>query len=163
MSRQQGDLEQAEASFRKVLEDQTPEMIDRKLDFSRDYEVRNLLALTLYDRARRLRGPAAAAERRGLLEKAAAEFERTLKLDTENVVAHYNLGLIHGELGDEAVAEEHRQLHARYKRDDNAADRAVRLARERYPWADHAAEAVVIYPLDRDGAPGLPPAAPVDV
>jgi hypothetical protein len=159
VSRQQGDLEQAEASFRKVLEDQTPEMIARGFDFSRDYEVRNLLALTLYDRARRLRGPAAAAERRGLLEQAAAEFERTLTLDTENVVAHYNLGLIHGELGDEAVAEEHRQLHARYKRDDNAADRAVRLARERYPWADHAAEAVVIYPLDRDGAPGLPPAA----
>ena len=58
------------------------------------------------------------------------------------------------EARDEAAAE-HRRLHARYKRDDNAADRAVRLARERYPAADHAAEALVIYPLRREGAPGL--------
>lgn len=159
VSRQQGNLEAAEAAFRKVLEDRTPEMIARGFDFSRDYEVRNLLGLTLYDRASRLRGPAAAAGRRGLLEQAAAEFDRTLALDAENVPAHYNLGLIRGELGDEAAAAEHRRLHARYKRDDNAADRAVRLARERYPWADHAAEAVVIYPLDRAGAPGLPAAA----
>jgi len=156
VSRQQGNLEAAEAAFRKVLEDRTPEMIARGFDFSRDYEVRNLLGLTLFDRASRLRGPAVAAERRGLLGQAAAEFGRTLELDAENVVAHYNLGLIRGELGEEAAAAEHRRLHARYKRDDNAADRAVRLARERYPWADHAAEAVVIYPLDRAGAPGLP-------
>ncbi len=43
----------------------------------------------------------------------------------------------------------------RYKPDDNAADRAVRLAREKYPAANHAAEAVVIYPLQRPGAPRL--------
>jgi hypothetical protein len=32
----------------------------------------------------------------------------------------------------------------------------VRLAREKYPAANHAAEAVVIYPLQRPGAPGMP-------
>jgi hypothetical protein len=48
-------------------------------------------------------------------------------------------------------------LHARYKPDDNAGDRAIALARARYPAANKAAEAVVIYPLHRAGAPGLDP------
>jgi hypothetical protein len=49
----------------------------------------------------------------------------------------------------------HEQLHLRYKPDDNAQGRAERLARQRYPAANHAAEAVVIYSLQRPGAPGL--------
>ncbi len=48
-----------------------------------------------------------------------------------------------------------KQLHLRYKPDDNAQGRAERLARERYPAANHAAEAVVKYPLQRPDAPGL--------
>ena len=43
----------------------------------------------------------------------------------------------------------------RYKPDDNAQGRAERLLAQRYPAANHAAEAVVIYPLQRPGAPGL--------
>jgi hypothetical protein len=83
------------------------------------------------------------------------QFQQTLGVDSENVAAHYNLQLLFAELGDENKAAEHQRLHARYKPDDNAADRAVRLAREKYPAANHAAEAVVIYPLQRPGAPGL--------
>ena len=49
-------------------------------------------------------------------------------------------------------AKMHRELHAEYKPDDNASDRAVRLAREKYPWANKAAEALVIYDLDRKDA-----------
>ena len=40
--------------------------------------------------------------------------------------------------------------------DDNAADRAVSLARKKYPAANFAAETLVIYPLQRPGAPQLP-------
>jgi tetratricopeptide (TPR) repeat protein len=156
VNRQQGRLEEAEANFRSVLEDRSQEMLDRRLDFSRDYEVRNLLGLTLYDRASQYRGAAAAEDRRQTLEEAARQFEMTLKEDEENAVAHYNLGLIYGELGNEDEASEHRLAHERYKMDDNAADRAVRLAREKYPAANHAAEAVVIYSLQRPGAPELP-------
>jgi lipopolysaccharide biosynthesis regulator YciM len=83
---------------------------------------------------------------------AVAQFEKTLTLDSEDVTAHYNLSLLFRELGDHDRADEHRALHARYKLDDNAADRAVRLAREKYPAANHAAEAVVIYDLRRPGA-----------
>jgi tetratricopeptide (TPR) repeat protein len=156
VNRQQGRLEEAEANFRKVLEDRTEEMQKRGFDFSLDYEVRNLLGLTLYDRASQFRGADGAEERRRVLEEAAKQFRMTLLLDSENVAAHYNLHLIHGQLGDAEKAEEHRTLHERYKLDDNAADRAVSLARARYPAANFAAEALVIYPLQRTGAPELP-------
>jgi len=153
--RQQGRLEEAEANLRTILETRSPEMIARGFDFSLDYEVRNLLGLTLYDRARQLRSDADDAHRRALLEEAVKHFERVLRTDSENVVAHYNLRQLHAELGRDDLAAVHGSLHARYRRDDNAADRAVALARARYPAANHAAEAVVIYPLHRPGAPGL--------
>ena len=76
--------------------------------------------------------------------------EKVLVLDVENVTAHYNLGLIHSQLGDEEAAEKHRKLHSRYKADDNARDRAVALARQKYPAANHAAEDLVIYDLTRE-------------
>ncbi len=155
VNRQQGNLEQAESNFRSVLEDQTSDMRARGFDFSLDYEVRNLLALTLYDRSRRLRSPSARQEKQQLLRQAAQEFEKTITVDSENVMAHYNLSQIYSELGNEDAATHHRALHSKYKRDDNASDRAVQLARERYPAANHASEAIAIYPLQREGAPGF--------
>jgi hypothetical protein len=65
------------------------------------------------------------------------------------------LQLLYAELGDDEKSREHERLHLRYKLDDNAQGRAERLAREKYPAANHAAEAVVKYPLQRPGAPGL--------
>jgi hypothetical protein len=47
-------------------------------------------------------------------------------------------------------AAEERALYARYKPDD-ARDTTVALHRLRNPAANHAAEAVVIYDLQRDG------------
>jgi tetratricopeptide (TPR) repeat protein len=47
----------------------------------------------------------------------------------------------------------YRQTHAIYKPDDNAADRAVRIYREKHPAAAAASQAIVIYPTDRFNAP----------
>jgi hypothetical protein len=90
-----------------------------------------------------------------LLRESVLQFERTLAADSENVTAHYNLHLLFADLGEQEQAAEHLRLHTRFKPDDNAADRAVQLARQKYPAANHAAEAVVIYPLHRAGAPQL--------
>ena len=100
---------------------------------------------------------AAGDERAQWLRLAAEQFERTLALDSENVTAHYNLALIHEQLGDAGRAAQHRRLHERYRPDDNARDRAIAIARRRDPAGDHAAQAIVIYPLQRDGAFELPP------
>ena len=158
VNREQGFLEEAERNFRKVLEDSTPEMRERGFDFSLDYEVINLLGLTLLDRANQQIGAARKTARDELLEQAAAQFHRTLAIDSEDVTAHYNLQLIYAQLGDHERSAHHRRLHARYKPDDNARDRAVALARRKYPAANHAAEALVIYSLQREAAlePGRP-------
>ena len=65
------------------------------------------------------------------------------------------LALLYEQLGDTKLSAEHRALHERYRVDDNARDRAVTIARRANPAADHAAQAIVIYSLQREGAPGL--------
>ncbi|MDP6443083.1 MAG: multiheme c-type cytochrome [Pirellulaceae bacterium] len=156
VNREQGNLREAEQNLRGVLTDHTAEMHERGFDFSLDFEVRNLLGLTLFDLAKQQIGDARSADREAFLAAALRQFEETLKLDSENVNAHYNLHLIHARLNHPREAEHHRLLHERYKPDANARDRAVVLARQKYPAANHAAEALVIYSLNRPNAPGLP-------
>jgi hypothetical protein len=81
-------------------------------------------------------------------------------VDPEDAMAHYNLALIGAQLGEHAQADRHRALYERYRPDDNARERAVAIHRRQNPAADHAAEAVVIYDLQRAGAFGLPAQAP---
>jgi len=149
INRQQGRLTEAETNLKSVLSDRTPEMIERGFDFSKDYQVSNLLGQTLFDlgrlRSRQQRDEDATA----YWEEAVSTFKRTLELDSENVTAHYNLQLLYQELGEDELSKVHRDLHQQYKPDDNARGRAVRLAREKYPAANHASEAVVIYPLNQ--------------
>jgi tetratricopeptide (TPR) repeat protein len=155
INRQQGHLTAAIQNLRSVLEDRTPDMQARGFDFSLDYEVINLLGQTLFDLGRLRARQGRTDEARGAWQEAVAAFHKTLALDSENVTAHHNLQLLYAELGDEEKSGEHERLHLKYKADDNAQGRAERLARERYPAANHAAEAVVKYPLQRTGAPKL--------
>lgn len=157
VNKQNGYLDKAIAEFTSILEDRYPELDERQLDFSRDYEVINELGQTLFERAKLERGAARKPDRERFLREAVRRFEQTLAIDGENVTAHYNLALLHAQLGDDAKAAEHRRLHEKYRPDDNARDRAVTAARLRDPAADHAAQAIVIYPLQRDGAFGLAP------
>ncbi|HUQ71323.1 MAG TPA: tetratricopeptide repeat protein, partial [Planctomycetaceae bacterium] len=156
INRQQGRLDEAIENFQAVLTMRTAETVRRKFDFSLDYEVINLLGQTLFDRAQQIRDPERKAEREEQLRAAVAQFQKTLAIDSENVTAHHNLGLLYTQLGDTELAEKHQDAHGRYKLDDNARDKALSAARKKYPAANFAAEALVIYPLQRQGAPGLP-------
>ena len=62
---------------------------------------------------------------------------------------------VYPQLGDETKAAFHRKEHAKFLPDYNAQDHAVSVARRANPAADHAAQATVIYPLQRPNAPGL--------
>lgn len=150
INRQQGNLDAAEEAFRTALTYDTEETRRRKFDFSKDYVVNNLLGQTLFDQSKRLRGEDRREPREAKIDEALAAFQRTLDLDPENLAAHYNLSLLYRAINNESAADRHRKLHAVYKPDDNARDRAERLAREKYPYADHAAEKVVIYDLNRN-------------
>ncbi len=153
VNKQNGYLDKAISEFRSILEDRYEELDKRGFDFSLDYEVINELGQTLFERAKQERGDEAA--QRQWLEQAAARFKRTLEIDAENGTAHYNLALIHERLGQRELAAHHRKQHDRYRPDDNARDRAVAAARRRDPAADRAAQATVLYPLQRSGAPEL--------
>ena len=152
VNKQNGQLDEAIANFSNILNTDFALARQREFDFSQDYRVINELGQTLFERARMERGGARLDARNALLGEALQRFEQTLRLDPENTTAHYNLGLIHTTLGDEQRAAEHRRLHERYRSDDNAGDEAVALHRSRNPAADHAAEAVVIYDLQRNAA-----------
>lgn len=156
VSRQQGALEDAERSFRSVLEDDTAERRQRQFDFSLDYRVRNSLGLTLLDLAELADARQQADRSQELIRQAEREFLRVLDVDSENVTAHANLAAIYQRLGDVEKSSYHAELQLRYKPDDNAADVARPVARRQYPAADHAAESLVIYWLHRPGAPQLP-------
>ena len=158
INRKQGHLEAAEQNFRAVLTDRGSDVVARGFDFSVDHEVINLIGQTLFDLGRTAARQGRREEAVTRYREAIAEFEKTLAVDSEDVTAHYNLQRLFREVGDEDRAAEHGTLHARYRPDENAQDRAVRLARARYPAANHAAEVVVKYPLHRPGAPGLPAA-----
>ena len=158
VNKQNGFLDQAITDFRSILEDRYPELDRRGFDFSKDYEVVNELGQAYFERAKMER--ANPEKRKDFLSHAAAQFERTLTLDSENVTAHYTLSLIYAQLGDEGRAAYHRREHEKYRPDDNARDRAITLARRMNPAADHAAQATVIYPLQRTGAPELHSASP---
>ena len=91
-----------------------------------------------------------------MLKESIEWLEKALALDSEYAPAHYNLKLVYEELGDDKSSQLHADAHAKYREDDNARDVAVAEARRRYPAANMAAEAVVIYELQRDGAYELP-------
>jgi tetratricopeptide (TPR) repeat protein len=149
VNKQNGQLDEAINNFRHVLNTDFELARQREFDFGQDYRVINELAQTLFERARSERGSERFEARNALLLESQQWFEKTLQFDPENTAAHYNLSLIHTLLGDEKQASEHRRLHDYYRIDDNARDRAVTLHRSRNPAADHAAEAVVIYDLQR--------------
>ena len=142
---QQGRLDEAIGNFESVLATRVPE---RGFDFSRDYTVINELGQVEFQRAQQFRGDARREQRDEWLQRAVETFERTLAIDPENAVAHYNLERCHRQLGNEKQAVHHGELHLKYKGDDSIAGVVIRKARQRYPAADHAAEALVIYPLN---------------
>ncbi len=143
---QNGELDAAATRLQSILANQFVDAESRGFDFSQDYRVLNLLGQTLFERSKLARDENAA---RTELESAVDTFERTLTLDPENMSAHHGLTLALTRLGQTERASHHRTLHGRYRIDDNAHDRAVAVARSKNPAADQAAEAVVIYDLQR--------------
>ncbi|HEY7309033.1 MAG TPA: multiheme c-type cytochrome [Gemmataceae bacterium] len=215
---------------------------DRGFDFTKDYVVINALGRALFERASLERGNPQARD--PFLLEAIEQYQRTLRIDTENLSAHFGLHqcfqmlgrplakvevpegapktdeeslkalaqtLLNGQtdkgarreaaaqlaqaltaLGSEPVSvtqprrprfellltqiapffhketdpelkeaaahvlgKLHLELHRIFKPDELAQSRTVQMYRKKHPAADHAAESIVIYPLNREGAPGF--------
>jgi tetratricopeptide (TPR) repeat protein len=152
VKRELGDLDGAIADLEALAETRFPEARERGFDFSKDYRMLTELGRTLYERARQERGEARRPARAELLSQAPERLSQALVVDPEYAPAHYQLGLILADLGDSAGAEHHRGLHDLYRADDNIAERAITRHRAENPAANHAAETVAIYDLQRIGA-----------
>ena len=148
---QNGEFDAAIAALEDLKGTRFAEARQRGFDFSRDYRLLNALGAALFERAKL----AADAEQEDWLRAAAANYDAALVEDPENMAAHYGLAQVYARLGESESAARHRALHGRYRPDDNARDRAKALARSRDAAANHAAEAVVVYDLQRPGAYGL--------
>ncbi|MCH8823315.1 MAG: hypothetical protein IH984_07385 [Planctomycetes bacterium] len=120
----------------------------RGFDFSKDYRVSNELGAAFYQRGLQARE----TERKQVMAQAENWYKQTLVYDPENLAAHWGLKQVYRDLGDNANEKIHSSLHEKYKPDDNARDSAVAAARIKYPAANHASEAVVIYDLNRADA-----------
>jgi tetratricopeptide (TPR) repeat protein len=151
VNKQNGYLDEAIVNFKSIVNGDDEETRRREFDFSQDYGLLNELGQTIYERAKQERGEVNKALQETFLHEALGYFDRALKLDPENMTAHYNLSLIYRQLGDHEKGKTHLALYQKYKPDDNARDRALVLARSKDPAANHAAEAVVIYDLRRGG------------
>ena len=152
VNKQNGFLAEAASDLRSVLATRVP---DRGFDFSGDYRIAVELGETLLEQAHGLRGDGQEAARQALLAEARRALESALGAEPENLSAHYLLAGLCRDTGDDACATDHLTAVERYRVDDNARDRAVLVARGRDAAADHAAEAIVIYDLQRIGAYGL--------
>lgn len=155
VKRELGDLDGAIADLSALAETRFPEARNRGFDFSKDYRMLTELGRTLYERARLERGEARRAARADLLTQACERLDQALAVDPEYAPAHYHLSLILADLGDHAEAERHRGLHDLYRPDDNIAERAITRHRAENPAANHAAETVAIYDLQRTGGYGF--------
>ena len=145
IDRENGHLEAASRNLQDIVNNQFAEANQRGFDFSYDVRVLNQLGRTAYEHSRQLHG----TQQQERLTQAQGWFEKTLHIDPENLAAHYNLALVHAQLGNTDRAEQHRSLHEKYRPDDHAVEQAVAIHRRENPAADHAAAAIVIYDLGR--------------
>ncbi|MFK8028931.1 MAG: tetratricopeptide repeat protein [Gammaproteobacteria bacterium] len=145
VNKQNGYLEEAATNFENVVNTNYQNARERGFDFGLDYRVLNKLADTYVELSKLERGEGRAA----VLEKARATYHKALELDPENATAHYGLTQVYSLVGDEEKASVHRDLHTKYKPDDNARDVAISTARRNDPAANHAADATVINDLQR--------------
>lgn len=155
-------LDEALESFLSVAQTRFEDARKRGFDFSKDYNLLNEIAETLYQRGNRERGDAQKDARAKSYAEAVSWLEKALAIDPENAASHYLLSQVYTKMGKSEDAERHRLLHQKYKEDDNAREQAVSIHRAANPAANHAAESVVIYDLQRPGAYELastPPAA----
>jgi hypothetical protein len=100
---QHTNFDEAIRDFEQILDPKNRDP-QRGFDFSKDYVVRNELGKALFFRAQQEEGADDGAYRK-FLRRAVTEFEQTLDIDAEDVVAHEFLNKCYNRLGKETPAQ----------------------------------------------------------
>jgi len=149
IDRENGHLDVAIDTLESLVETRFQDARARGFDFSQDIRILNELGRAEFERSRQLRGKAHTAQRQAALLRARDWFLQVLVIEPEDLTAHHNLALVYSALGEKQLAAGQRELHEKYRPDDQAIEQAVTRHRSSNPAADHAAAAIVIHNLDR--------------
>ncbi len=142
---QNGFLEKALQNFSRVYNTEFKNAQDANFDFSKDYKFVTMYAQTLFQRSKMLQN----SEQQKYQQKALDLFNDVLVLNPEWADAHFALSQVYAAMGDTEMYNQHKVLHNKYKTDDNSKDSVIAIARAKNEAADHAAEAIAIYKLDK--------------
>jgi len=74
-------------------------------------------------------------------DEAPSYFERVLKIDPEDLMAHYNLMLVYRAIGNSERSKEHEKRYLRYKEDENSQAIAGRFRQEN-PYENNMAQPI---------------------
>ena len=146
VAREQGDLEGATRRLERIIAARYPVAVERGYDFSLDERVWNELATVRFEIARRA---ATDEQYEAQVELALEAISRSIELNAQSPESWFLASLIREASGDLEGAEKALAEFEIIRPDNNARDRAIRLARSRSEIADHAAEPVAIYDLQR--------------
>lgn len=149
VDRENGRLDRAIETLQAIAETRFDDARQRQFDFGVDTRVLKLLGRSLYERARQERGESRATRRHELLTESVEWLQRADAIDPEDYATHYNLSLSYEELGDNERAAYHHRLHEKYRPDQHAREQAVTAHRTTNAAANHSAETVAVYDLDR--------------
>ena len=142
---QNGFIEKAIENFSRVYNSQFKTAQQANFDFSKDYKFVTLYAQTVFQRSKMLK----AEQQKRMQQKSLQLFEHVLQLNPEWADAHFGLFQLYAAMNNNEKSKYHKALHQKHKADDNAHDTVIAKARAENKAADHAAEAIAIYPLDK--------------
>ncbi len=145
VNRQLGQYDASLELYKTLLETRFNEARKREFDFGENHLLQSEYAQAEYEQG--LLSAADPVVAKAHFDRAEAAYQKALSLDPESASAHFGLAQLYRRSGDQVAHEKHRALHDKYKVDDNLRDRAIRLAREKYPAAAQAANDSVIYAL----------------
>ncbi len=144
--RDNGLLDNAIALFQKLLETDWPDAKTRGFDFAKSTQLLNIYAESRMMRSTFNEQKITSDD--SDLFKAKILYQKSLKIDPENSIAHFGLYKIFVKQNNLTQAKYHKQQHQTYKEDDSANNSAIRLARSKSDYADQMANPIVIYDLN---------------
>ncbi len=142
---QNGFIQKAIDNFDRVYRVEFQNAQDANFDFSKDYKFVTLYAQTVFQRSKMLSG----AAQQKMYNQTLDLYNKVLELNPEWADAHFGLFQLFAAMGNSEDAEKHKALHKLHKLDDNAHDSVIAIARANNKAADHAAEDIAIYTLDK--------------
>ena len=142
---QNGFIDKALENFSRVYHNEFKNAQEANFDFSKDYRFVTLYAQTVFQNSKLQSGEQQTQSYQQALEL----FNQVLSMNPEWADAHFGLFQLYAAMGDTKKAQYHKKLHNKYKVDDNAHDTVIAKARAKNKAADHAAEAIAIYALDK--------------